>query len=269
MSMLVAIAALALGAGQEGDLQIVNPRPTYGYLGAPRPKGTGILPGDVAHFTFGIKGLKFDDQGKAAYSIAIEIKDDAGHVVFEQKPYNAVAQNFFGGDTLPCAAQVEVPLSLKPGAVHWTITVADRTAGRKVELKGEGKVLPADFGIVRVGTFADPEGHTPVPAVGVVGGTMYVGFSAVGFGRTKDGQQPDLHVAMRVLDITGQPTSKAKIEGDVKANVPDDLRFIPMHFGLTLTRPGQFIVELTANDRTGGKTATVSLPLRVVDGGTK
>jgi hypothetical protein len=260
------LLALALGAGPGDDLQIVNPRATYGYLGAPRPKGAGILPGDVAHVTFGVKGLQSDAHGRASLGIGIEIKDDAGKLVFQQKPYNAVAQDNFGGDTLPCAAHVEIPLDTKPGTVHWTVTVEDRVAKKQTTLKGEGKVLPPDFGLVRVGTFADPEGKIPVPAVNVVGATVFVGFSATGFARAKDGK-PDLHVELRVLDDKGQPTSKTPLSGDVKADVPEGLLLLPMQFGLTLTRPGTFTVELSARDQTSGKTATVSLPIRVVDGG--
>jgi hypothetical protein len=54
------------------------------------------LPGDVAHFSFEIKNLKPDVKGRVAYSIAIVVTDETGKVFFEQKPYNSVAQTFFG-----------------------------------------------------------------------------------------------------------------------------------------------------------------------------
>src|ERR1017187_3701434 len=108
---------LCLAGGQDNALEVTSPRVTYGYLGAPRPKLAGILPGDTAHFTFEIKNLKLDASGKAAYSIALEIRDADGKLFFEQKPYNAVAQNYLGGNSLPCAAHVAVPLDAKPGGV--------------------------------------------------------------------------------------------------------------------------------------------------------
>src|SRR5262249_2475419 len=96
MLLLTCLSAPA-AAAQESALELANLRGTYGHLGAVRPKGPGILPGDVAHFTFDIKNLKLDENGRALYSVAIEVRDDKGQLFFEQKPLNAVAQNFFGG----------------------------------------------------------------------------------------------------------------------------------------------------------------------------
>ena len=89
---------LLVAAAQDNTVEIANPRSTYGFLGAPRPKD-GVLPGDTAHFTFEIKNLRLDASSKASYSIAIEIRDEQGKVFFEQKPYNSVAQNFLGGSS--------------------------------------------------------------------------------------------------------------------------------------------------------------------------
>src|SRR6476659_3927755 len=162
--------------GQALALEVSEPRATYGHLGATRPKSGGILPGDIAHFTFGIKNLKLDDQGVAKYSVAIEIRDAKGKLFYEQKPFNTVAQNVFGGDTIPNSASVSIPLTQPPSDLTWKLTVKDRNTDKSVELKGSGKILPADFGLVRVGTFADAESRVPVAPVGVVGGTIYLNF---------------------------------------------------------------------------------------------
>ena len=63
---------MLLPTAQDGSLELINHRRTYGYLGAPRPKD-GTIPGDTVFFTFEIKNLKLDEAGKAAYSIAIEL----------------------------------------------------------------------------------------------------------------------------------------------------------------------------------------------------
>jgi len=143
--------------GQTPALEIVEPRATYGHLGAVRPKGAGMLPGDIGFFTFGIKNLKLDDNGLAKYSVGIEVRDSAGKLFFEQKPFNTIAQNVFGGDTIPNSATISVPLNQPPTDLTWKITVKDRNTDKSVEHKGEGKILPADFGLVRVATFADAE----------------------------------------------------------------------------------------------------------------
>ncbi len=250
-------------AVQDNALELTNPRMTYGYLGAPRPK-EGMLPGDTAHFTFEIKNLKLDDTGKASYSIAIEIRDAEGKVFFEQRPHNSVARNFFGGATLPCSAHVDVPYDAKPGIVDWKVTVQDRTTKQSAVLAGKGKILPADFGIVRVGLFADAETRVPMSAVGVVGDSAYLQFSATGFARDKGKKQPEVHVSMRILDEQGKPTMTKPIAGKIDADVPADTHHLPMMFGLTLNRAGRFTVEVTAEDKIAGKTSRISYGLRVL-----
>lgn len=245
-------------------LEIVSVRPTYGYLGAPRAKGQGALPGDTAHFTFEIKNLKLDDNGKASYSIAIEIRDDQNKIFFEQRPYNSVAQNYLGGATLPCSAHIEIPLDAKPGIYEWKLTVTDRTTKESITAIGKSKILPADFGIVQVGLFADPEARVPASAVGVVGDSFYLHFSAVGFDRKKDTKQPDVQIAMRILDEQGKPTLNKSLGGVINANVPEKERLLGMQFPLTLNRAGRFTLELTAEDRVTGKRAEIRYLLRVL-----
>ncbi len=259
--LLLPVIVVALLGGQSTGPQIVNAHATYGHLGAPRPK-TGIMPGDTAHVSFGIKGLTTDKNGKVAYSIAIVITDAAGKVIFEQKPYNAQAQHFFGGDTIRGAARIDVPVDQKPGPVYWTVTVTDRTAKRTTELKGEGKILPLDFGLVGVGTFADGDGRVPTPPVGVVGGQMYLGFGVIGCARGKD-KQPDVRVTLRILDEKGKPTTAQPLGGRVQDLAADQL-VVPLSFALTLDNSGRYTLELTAQDQVSGKTAVVSLPLRVL-----
>ena len=254
---------LCLSTAQDSPLEIVNPRLTYGYLGAPRPK-TGSLPGDIVHITCEIKNLKFDENGRAAYSIAIEIRDDAGKIFFEQRPYNAVAQNFLGGNSLPCSANVEIPLDAKPGKVAWKVTVVDRATKKSASLAGAGKILPADFGIVQVGLFADADLRVPMSAVGVVGDSAYLQLSAVGFERDKDKKQPDLQVSMRILDDKGQPTLAKLIVGKFNSGVNPKDQFLPLQFPLSMNRAGRFTIELTAEDKINGKRAQINYAIRVL-----
>jgi hypothetical protein len=256
----VIIAAL-LG-GQAGP-EITDPRVTYGHLGAPRPKGAGIRPGDIAHVSFTIKNLKADAGGKVAYSIAIVITDDKGKVLYEQKPVKAYAQHFFGGGSVPAAAQIAVPPNSKPGPVHWKITVTDRTTDMSTELKGSGKVLPPEFGLVRVGTYADIEEHVPMPPVGVVGSNLFLGFGVIGFGRDKE-KQPDIKVSLRILDDKGQPTFAKALTGRVHQDLGADVHIVPLQFALTLDRVGRYTLELSAACDVCGKTSTVSIPVRIL-----
>jgi hypothetical protein len=257
------VLCLASAQGQDSKLVLTNHRLTYGYLGAPRPK-VGSLPGDTVHFTFEIKNLKLDENGKASYSIALEIRDAAGKLIYEQKPHNSVAQNFLGGNTLPCSAHVEIPLDSKPGAVDWKITVKDRTTNQVATLAGKGKINEPDFGIVQVGLFADADIKVPMSAIAVVGDSAYLNFSAVGFARDKDKKQPDLNVSLRILDEKGKATLAKPLMGKINSGVGAKDGLVPMTFGLTMNRAGRFTIELTAEDRLTGKSATISYAIRVL-----
>jgi len=264
LSSLLLCGLLGVGAGDSGKLEITNPRSTFGHLGAVRPKGKGILPGDVAHFSFDINNLKHDAKGQVSYSVAIEVRDGNGDLFYKQAPANAVAQNFFGGTALPCSAHLEIPLGAKPGMYSWTVTIEDRLAKQSATLKGEGAVLAPDFGLVRIGTYADAEGKVPVPAVGVVGSTLYVNFAAINFARTKKDKQPDLAVEMKILDENGKATFASPITGHVKSDIPENLKIIPLHYGVTLNRPGRFTVQLSARCELCDKNVTVSIPIRIL-----
>lgn len=256
---------ILLSAAQGGDLELVNHRRTYGHLGALRPKETGMMPGDIAHFTFDIKNLKQDENGKASYSIAIEIKDASGKVFFEQRPYNSIAQNFLGGNALPCSAHVEIPLDAKSGPVDWKVTVVDRTTKKSVSMSGKGNILPANFGIVQVGLYGDAEAKTPISPISVVGESAYLQISTVGFARNKDTKQPDLQISMRILDDKGQPTMAKPLVGKINANVEPKDQMLPVQFGITMNRVGRFTVEVTAEDRVSGKRAQINYGIRVLE----
>ncbi len=255
---------LSLAVSQESKLEIVNPHATYGYLGASRPKLTGMLPGDTAHFTFEIKNLKLDEAGKAYFSVAIEIRDAKGKLFYEQKPYNGVAQNYLGGDTLPCSAHVEVPLDAKPGAVNWKVTIKDRTTNQTATVAGVGKILPADFGIVQVGLFADIDSRAPMSAVAAVGNAPYLRFSTVGFAHDKETKQSNVQITLRILDEQGKPTTAKPITGKLNAGQDADNPFLTSQVGLTLNRAGRFTIELTAEDLLANRRSQIKYAIRVL-----
>lgn len=257
----VCLAALAFQPAQGGELEILNPRATYGYLGATRPK-TGLMPGDVAHFTFDIKGLKQDAKGKAEYSLLMEVTNSKGEVTFKEGPRNGIVQNFLGGDTLPCAAHLEIPLDTKPGTYKLKITITDRATKKSKTFEADGQVLAPDFGLVRVGTFADAAGNVPAAPIGVVGETLHINFSVVNFKRDDKSKKPHIELALKVLDDKGKPTLAEPLSGDVK-DIPDDVKMVPIRFGMTLNKTGQFTVELTATDKLSGKSAKVTFPIKV------
>ncbi|TMQ35086.1 MAG: hypothetical protein E6K70_04190 [Planctomycetota bacterium] len=261
MTLTLAMVLNAATA-KDSSLTIANDRLTYGYLGAAR-KDEEFLPGDTCFLAFDVQGMTFDAAGKAAYSLSMEVQNEKGETRFKQVPNKLQAQNYLGGTMLHSVAHLQIPMEAKPGTYTLRLTIEDRASKATKTLERKGKVLPADFGIVQVGTTADAEGITAVPPLGTVGQSLFVNFSVVGFERDKARKQPDVEVSMRLLDEQGNPTTTKPLTGSARSGIPDDYKLLPMQFGLTLNRTGKFTVEVSANDKLSNKTAKVSFPIKV------
>jgi hypothetical protein len=261
--VLAVLLALQNAPAQNSTLAIADERFTYGHLG-PTRKDNDFLPGDVVCLAFNINNMKFDAAGRASFSIAMEVFDNAGTSRFKQLPRNATAQNYLGGTLLPSVAELQIPLATPPGEYTIRMTIEDRAAKAKTTLERKARVLPADFGLIHVHTTADREGKTPITPIAAVGESLYVNFAAVGFQRDGDKKQPNIEVAMRILDEKGNATTPRPLTGKANSDIPADFQIIPLQFGLTLNRAGRFTVELSATDRLSGKSARVSIPIQVV-----
>ena len=259
----LALVALAAAPAQAGELTLTRVRSTHGVLGPARAEDK-LLPGDSLVVCFDIGGMVADDRGRVAYSMGLEVTDGTGKVLFTQGPADMEATASLGGDRVPAFARVDVGLSQPPGEHTLKVTVLDRATGRKGTLTRKATVLPKGFGLVRLALTADAEGNIPLPALGS-GGTAFVHFGAVGFGRDKDSKQPRLRFAVRVLDDKGKPTAEKERASEVSKGVPADFLAVPMSFPLTLNRPGKFTVEVTATDATSNQRAKLSFPIKVID----
>jgi hypothetical protein len=196
--------------------------------------------------------------------MGLEILDGAGKGLLKQKPRDATTMNYLGGSTAPCSATLQVPLEAPAGMYSMRVHVVDSTTKQTTMLERKIEVLPKGFGLVHVGTSVDPAASIPRSPVGVVGDSFYLNVSAVGFERDPKTKQPNIKASMRVLDDKGQPTSAVKMQGAARSDVPPDMAVVPMQFGITLNRAGQFTLELTATDALTGKTSKVLFPMRVL-----
>jgi hypothetical protein len=248
---------------QEGKLSVANERLTYGHLGPTRPTAA-YLPGDVIHLDFEVRNLKFGVDGRALYATTLEVANADGKVMFRKDLPDASAVNNFGGDSLPCAAHLRIPLETAAGDYTLRVMLRDSGSGQKVQVERKVKVAAAGFGLVQVGTSADREGNIPWSPIGRVGDAIYFNFSVVGFGREAKTKQPHVQVSLRILDEKGNQVNTTTLTGACKSDVPESFRMVPMQFGLTLNRPGRFTLELTAVDHVSGKQASLSFPLQIV-----
>jgi hypothetical protein len=262
LTTLLMALAVQTAPAQGKSLSIGNDRLTHGYLG-PERKNSDFLPGEVVFVAFDILNMTFDDKSRASYSIALEVLDGSGKVRFREVPRNLTARNYLGGNKLQGVAQLQVPIEAKPGEYTLRVLVVDRANKASTSLERKARVVKGDFGLIHVHVSADPEGMVPRAPVGIVGETLHINFAVVGFARDPDKKQPNIEVAMRLLDSTGKATTEQPLTGKADKDIPPEFKIIPLQFAVTLDRVGQYTVELSATDKISGKTSKVSFPIKV------
>lgn len=260
-------ATLALAAvlqpvpAQGAKLSITNVRNTYGILGQER-KSNELLPGDIFVVSFDIEGLQVKDSGDVEYSMSMELKDSKDKSQFKKEPQDLKAFNALGGNKLPAFAMTDIGLDTPPGEYTLTVNVTDRLSKAKAELVRKFTVAPKKFGIV--GLLLTNEAHTmPMPPVGVVGQTLRVNYLAVGFELTKDKQQPNLSVEMRVLDDAGKPTFAKPVADTVTTADDQDTKRYPISYLIPLNRKGTYTIALKVTDNIAKKTVEEKLSITV------
>ena len=259
------LATLMAAPAQGGGLSLVNIASTYGILGPVRA-GTALLPGDVLCVRFDIDGITIAKDGKVTYTMQQEVIDKAGESTFKPDAVNRVDQAPLGGGKLPGYTFVTAGLDLPPGEYTLKMTVTDNAAAANKATKSFDQkftVQKADFGIVAVYASADHQGRLPAATTGVVGGSIFLHFSAVGFEKDKVKKQPDLVFEMVPVE-NGKPTTDAAAVWEVKDGVDEKDATYSMRYPVPFTRPGKFAVRLTVTDKLTKKTATVDVPVTVL-----
>ena len=256
----LALAVLCLGPSPLQALEITNIRPSYGPLGATR-SDVKLLPGDVLFMTYDIVGLKFDaNTQKASYETKLEFVDGKGTQLFERKTPNSVTAQL-GGDRMPGDLHVIIGRNQTPGKYSVRLTVTDQLAKQSKAFVYPVELLPQGFGFV----------GTTAPAIGFPGQHYMASFAVVDMALDKN-KQPNVEVTIKVLDSADKAVTRPVII-TLPKDIPEGIdiqkeNFVPLNYPIYLNRPGQFTVDISATDKTGGKTARLRYTLSVLDLGT-
>ena len=123
---LAVLAALTAAPAQAGELNLTNPRPTYGVLGATRPN-KNVLPGESFHIAFEIENLQADAKGEVLYSMGMEVINPKGQTEFKKQPAEAPFSifNILGGNSIPAFAHAATDPTSDPGEYTIKVTVID------------------------------------------------------------------------------------------------------------------------------------------------
>src|SRR5262245_13792209 len=232
-TFLAVLASLFTGLAEPEALSLTDVRFTLGVFGPPRAS-TKVLPGDRLVVSFDIAGITADETGKVRYSLATELSDANGKVLFRQTPRNQETIAALGGGRLPAFAQVDVGLNQPPGEYTLKVTVTDRGTDKTASLTRNFTGLERAFGLVRLSASRDPDGHLPA-SLPAVGQTLWLNLTVVGFQREKE-SQPHVTLEVRIVDEDGKPTTAKPLTGTVNKDVPDKDEALPLQFPILLNR---------------------------------
>jgi len=262
MKRCIAVLALSLGLlpGTAGALELKNVRPSYGPLGAER-KGSKLLPGDVMFMTYEIDGLKFDDKtGKSKFETTLEFIDDAKpkEPLFVNGPVATEITAQLGGTRIPGDVHVIIGPNRLPGKYTIKLTVADKIAKETKSFTYPVEVVAKEFGFVGVNA----------PTVGFPGQHYMTSFGLVNMDLDKKSNKPNVEVVIKILENGKPATTPVSIL--LPRDLPDGIdlvkaNFVPLNYPLYLNRSGNFTFEITATDKSAGKSATLRFPLTVID----
>jgi hypothetical protein len=253
---------LALVLDQGSGLRLLNVRPTHGIFG-PERSDHRVLPGDVYRIAFDIEGVHPDANGYVSHTMAVEVTNSEGKVIYSPGPKNLRAFNALGGTRMQGFTFFNVGLTQPPGEYTIRVTFTDRTTKAMQSLEQKFEVMPADFGLVGLGLFADADGRVQAPPQGVAGQPLTIVASAVGFARQAGGKQPDVIAEMQILDESGKATTAKQFTFEANQGVPQSASHLPFPFMIFLNRPGKFTIVLRATDRITKKAAKLAFPLSV------
>jgi hypothetical protein len=272
------LSALSYAPGQAGQLELKNPRFTYGILGQERKDDT-FLPGDMVVLSFDIDGLKTKPDGTAQYSMGMKlINNKKNKAVFEKEPQPMEVVNSLGGSHQPAFSLTNLFHDTEPGEYTIHLEVKD-VLGNATAMPLERKftVKKMEFGIVRPGfVYLDLNenqgGAAPslAPPLAVPGQNLMLHFTTVGFTEAGEKSEPKVSVEVSIQDESGKPVL-AKPIGGKGESYPDanvrKLKILPFNVPILLNRTGKFKIVISAKDENNsGKTATFPpLDLTVVD----
>jgi hypothetical protein len=272
---LALMSALSWTPAQAAQLELKNPRVTYGILGQER-KDTNYLPGDMVVLAFDIEGLPVGPDGLVRYSMSVILYDHKQRKeVFKKEPQRMEVVNTLGSSRVPTFALTNIGTDTEPGTYTMRVIVTDSSGKVSKELKRDFEVKKSEFGIVRPGFVYNKlneeqagEATSIAPPLAVPGQNLLLHFAVVGFVLAGNKNQPKVKVEMKVVDEAGKPVLQKSFSGEA-IDIPDEakqLKVIPFQVPIQVNRSGKFKVVITATDKNNNdKTATLPLDLKVIE----
>jgi hypothetical protein len=259
----LALTILALSASTaQAKLELSNIQCAYGPL-LPERKALEFYPEDLIFFRYLVTGVKVDAAGRVDAEAVVKLIDGDGKEVAKNTvPFKARLS--LGGDAFAGVAYLTLNEKQVNGLYTLSVTVSDLLGSEKASFQRDVQIRPAEFAIIRPRFSYDAEGRALAPVGGLVSQSLFFRIEAYGYDRSQD--RVHLVSSVQVLDAAGKELLPEPLETVLKSEDAKLVQASPVatfNGSLGLHRPGDFTLRITVNDKIGGKTAKLELPLRV------
>jgi hypothetical protein len=206
--------------------------------------------------------MKLDGEERYRVAAKLVVEDTTGKMIATED-YGAIPprMGILAGGKTRFAFRYLVPNELAAGSYKAKLFLTDVVGKQETTIEQPFKVSPPGFGLIRFQAGRGPFGQAETPCTGAVGEVLYLRIAAVGLSKGKEGQG-SLDVTMEVQDAQGKTIGKPQTTAfpSVNANEP-----LLLQFELPLDQAGKYKVTLKATDKPSNRSATMTVPVTVVE----
>lgn len=253
-------------AANQEKLEIRGFAAVYDSFG-PARKEASYYPGERMCCRYDLYGCSLNEAGQAEMELFCRITDSRGRVrtAFSNKLKEAAWKC---ADAFIRLHTVHVfPDDFPPGQYQLEITIEDRLTKRETSVKQRITIKPVRLALVSLRCFHDAQRKISAPLAALVEETLFFNVEVIGEDRTQG--KVSLAFLVELLDADGnnvlRETTPYEMKSEDPAFIQNPRRHAVMNATLPLRHPGKYTLRFSVADQFAGRTATLEMPLRVLN----
>jgi len=264
LALILALASMVvLSTAALAELKVENLKCRAAKLGPPRTDVRFSL-GETIYLTCDLTGLQKDAAGRQNVEVYFTVKHDTGKTVMTRERFLALHEK-----PLYETGTLAAYFALSPGA-EWpmgnytlTIEVQDRAAEAKVEVRFTFALSPVKFGIINPMLTVDEAGKGEIPWCVQKAMSAYIHcmLSGPSYG---ENNRLNVSVDLTVSNEQNQVIGRQRVLNFDQALDKQHV-LVPINVGLCFNVSGNLRYEMVFTDNTTGQTASVVMPIKVME----
>jgi hypothetical protein len=249
-------------AASADAFEIGGLQPCLGPYGPARNTDT-FFAGETLTYRFDVSQPRLNADRKFNVAFSYRLLDESGKPQVAES-YPVEGRLWIDLERVRYHLEFKLPDDLAAGSYSLELGCIDNEAGKQATVSRPLEVEPAEFALVSTRFYYDQATTIPAPAGGLQGQDLHFQVEVLG----EDRSQGKAHLVfeMHVLDEAGREVSHLEPiawQHDAPAFLDDRAKH-PLFSGhLALLRAGNFVLRLTAIDKTTGATTSQDTALRV------